>query len=240
MTSEKITCAYCDTVNDSVNARCIACGAPLEREPLRDFTPRVTRVNVPPTEKPVSVPKPAKPAAAAKSVAQPPGEGIRQAAQRADELYHLAWRGYALVWRTVAEALAIAVCALTVGMLGGMFKQGFTAVLGGLLLGAVVGSVRKSWIWSLLSAPLGLLAGILLWLPAWALGAGPRGIMFSALVFAIIGALLGGRRERWQRRGGWEQTRPFLGAAGGGALAVVGLLIGMALRVLFVRIFAAL
>lgn len=211
----------------------MACGAPLERQPLRDLTPRVTIVDAPPAKTPAPVPKPAKPAESVKPAAQPLPKEIRQAAQIADDLYNRAWRGYALVWRTAAEAIAIAVCALTLGILGGMFEQGFPAVLGGLLLGVAVGGVRKNWILSLVSAPLGLLVGILLWLPAWALGAGPRGITFSALVFAMIGALLGGLRDRWRTRGAWEKARPFLGAAGGGALAVVGLLIGLALRALW-------
>ncbi|GAB4405036.1 MAG: hypothetical protein OHK0052_27290 [Anaerolineales bacterium] len=230
MNPEKITCSYCDTVNPAAEARCAACGAPLEREPLRDLTPRVTIVDAPPAKTPAPVPKPVKPAAPA---AQPLPKQVHQAAKSADDLYNMAWRGYALVWRTAAEVVAIAVCALTLGILDGIFEQGFVGVLGGLLVGVAVGSVRKNWVWSLVSAPLGLLAGILLWLPAWALGAGARGITFSAFAFAIVGALLGGYRDRWRTRGAWEKARPFLGAAGGVALAGIGLLLGLALRAIW-------
>ena len=71
------------------------------------------------------------------------------------------------------------------------------------------------------------LLGVLIW----ALGSGPQVMVYTGLLFAVIGAVIGGRRSLpFEHRNCWEKTRPLLGAAGGFAFGILGALLGWGIR----------
>jgi hypothetical protein len=61
----------------------------------------------------------------------------------------------------------------------------------------------------------------------WVLGGSPKVMIYCAGIFAIIGAVIGSRRNlSFGRRNWWEKARPFLGGLGGFACGLLGALIG--------------
>jgi hypothetical protein len=201
-------CEYCATRNPWEATTCLACGGPLER-PLADPTPQVSTVTT--AEKPT----------------KPPTKDLRQATEKADELYFMAWNTYAIAWRTVGEAISIALTGFILGFIGGATATYFPGVLGAMLVGLAVGLTRKQFYLVLISAPAGLLLGLGLGALSWMLGSGPQIMVYTGMVFAIIGAVLGGRRKPpFRRRNCWEKARPFLGTLGGFAFGLFGTLLG--------------
>jgi hypothetical protein len=94
-----------------------------------------------------------------------------------------------------------------------------------------VGLTRKQFYIVLISAPAGLLLGLGLGAAIWFLGGGPQVMVYTGLVFAIIGAILGGRRSlSFRHRNCWEKSRPFLGALGGFVFGLLGSLLGWGIR----------
>ena len=205
---QNIICAYCATSNPAEANTCLACGGPLERPPA-DPTPKVTTVTT--SAKPTP----------------PPTEDIRKATEKADEVYFTVLNTYAIAWRTVGEAISIALIGFILGFIGGATATYFPGVLGAILVGLAVGLTRKQFYLVLISAPAGLLLGLGLGAASWILGSGPQIMVYTGMVFAIIGAILGGRRNPpFRRRNCWEKARPLLGALGGFVFGLFGTLLG--------------
>ena len=208
---QRILCDYCNTVNDAEASTCQACGAPIMR-PVVPVEPKVT--------------VPEEPAQPAFSEAD-----LRKAADKADEVYFTLWNTYAIAWRTLGEAIAIALTGFVLGFLGGVTWQYFPGVLGAGLVGLAVGLTRKQFYFALISAPAGLLLGLGPGALVWALGGDAAVMVYTGLVGAILGAIVGARRNLpFGKRNCWERARPFLGLLGGLAFGLLGTLIGWGLR----------
>ena len=206
--ARRIICEYCATSNPWEANTCLACGGPLTR-PKVDLEPKFTPVQS--SEKP----KPDQ------------SEDVKKAAEKADELYFIAWNTYAIAWRTVGEAIAIALTGFILGFVSGATQVIFPGVLGAVLVGLAVGLTHKQFYIALISAPAGLLLGLGLGAAIWFLGGAPQVMVYTGLVFAIAGAVLGERRSLpFRRRNCWEKARPFLGALGGFVFGVLGALLG--------------
>jgi hypothetical protein len=206
--SQRIICEYCATSNPWEANTCLACGGPLTR-PAADPTPRITTVTTP--EKP----------------AKPPTEELLKVGEKADEVYFTVLNTYAIAWRTLGEAISIGLTGFILGFVGGSTGVFFPGVLGAILVGLAVGFTRKQFYVVLISAPAGLLLGLGLGATVWALSGGPQVMVYTGLVFAIVGAILGGRRSLpFGRRNCWEKSRPLLGALGGLAFGLLGTLSG--------------
>jgi ribosomal protein L40E len=206
--SQNIICEYCSTSNPWEANTCLACGGPIIR-PLADPTPQITTV---PTQN-----KPPK----------PDTEDLLKVGEKADEVYFTVLNTYAIAWRTVSEAISIALTGFILGIVGGVTGVYFPGILGAILVGMAVGLTRKQFYLVLVSAPAGLLLGFGLGAAVWILGGGPQVMVYTGLVFAITGALLGGRRSPpFARRNCWEKSRPLLGAFGGFAFGLLGTLLG--------------
>jgi hypothetical protein len=204
----RIVCEYCKTSNPRDAGACLACGGPLVR-PKVDLEPKVTTVQS--SEEPEQI----------------QSEDIQKAAEKADDLYFMAWNTYAIAWRTVGEAIAIALTGFILGFVGGATESIFPGILGATLVGLAVGVTRKQFYIVLISAPAGLLLGLGFGAAIWFLGGVPQVMVYTGLVFAITGAFIGGRRSLpFKHRNCWEKSRPFLGALGGFVFGILGSLIG--------------
>lgn len=209
MLNNQIVCAWCQTLNSAAEAACIACGAPIEKlQPVLPSSPPAPPV--PPVD-----------------VLAPKIQELKQAGENLDEAYSGALKAYSLLWRTLGEIFAIALTAFLLGLLGGMAHLAPLGVVGGAVVGLVVGRVVKSFWWHLLT-PLGLLIGAIIGLLPWALGAGPAGMFFSALLFALLAVWLG--RSSVVATGWWQRLRPWLGTAGGLLFGMLGALLGLSLE----------
>jgi len=203
-----VVCEYCATQNPGEANTCLACGGPLT-QPKTNLEPEVT--TVPSDDKPSQIQT----------------EDIKKATEKADELYFMAWNTYAIAWRTVGEAIAIALTGFILGFIGGATGTLFPAIFGATLVGLAVGLTRKQFYIVLIGAPAGLLFGLGLGAVGWLLGSAPQVMAYTGLVFAIIGAIVGGKPSiPFQNRTCWERSRPFLGASGGFIFGAIGALIG--------------
>ena len=206
--SQKNICEYCSTTNPWQANTCLACGGPLPR-PLADPTPQVTTITTPA--------KPEKPGT----------EDLLKVGEKADDIYFTVFNTYAIAWRTLGEAISIALTSFILGLVGGVTEVIFPGIFGAILVGLAVGITRKQFYIVLISAPAGLLLGLGLGAAVWALGGGPQVMVYTGMVFAIIGAVLGGRRSLpFGRRNCWEKSRPLLGAFGGFGFGLLGTLLG--------------
>jgi hypothetical protein len=204
----KVICEYCKTRNPWESQTCLACGGPLTH-PKPKSTPNVTTVDI---EEPSNL---------------EPEAVIQETTEKADEIYFTVWNTYAIAWRTLGEAIAIALCSFILGLLGGATGIVFPGILGGVLVGLAVGLTRKQFYIVLISAPAGLLLGLGFGAAIWFLGGGPQVMVYTGLVFAIIGAIIGGKSSiPFGRRNCWEKARPLLGAVGGFVFGVFGTLLG--------------
>lgn len=210
----RLVCAYCNSVNEAGGKNCVACGAAL---PAAVFPDPVAQANkISPSD--VQLPP------------DPDVERLKEAGKKAEQVYSTALNAYAVLWRTLGEALAIAVAAFALGLIGGATGAAFAGLLGAALMGGVVGSVVKHYLLVAISAPLGALLGAGVWGLAWALGAGPGGMVYAASLGAIVLAWVGGRRILPGKQNIWERLRPFLGALGGVLFALLGVGLGLGLR----------
>ena len=201
--SRKLVCEYCTTVNPWDAKSCLACGGPLTR-PKVDLEPKVTTVK------------------SDEKAPKPQSEDIKKAAEKADDVYFTLWNTYAIAWRTVGEAISIALTGFILGFVGGATGAIFPGILGAILVGLAVGLTRKQFYIVLISAPAGLLLGLGLGALTWALGSGPQTMVYTGLFFAIVGAVLGGRRNLpFSQRNCWEKARPVLGALGGLGFGII-------------------
>ena len=203
---DRIICEYCATSNPWEATTCLACGAPLTR-PRVELTPKITTVSTPPPK--VS------------------NEDIRKASEKADDVYFTVLNTYVIAWRTLGEAISIGLTGFILGFIGGATGVYFPGILGAVLVGVAVGFTRKQFYITLISAPAGLLLGLGLGVIVWALGSNPQVMVYAGLVFAIVGAILGGRRSMpFGKRNCWEKSRPLLGALGGFAFGLLGTFLG--------------
>ena len=212
MTKKKIVCEYCDSVNNTDIGTCLACGAPL-----------IVRFPRPATK---SLPVKSKQFPQSKPESRPEAQ-LLKVGEKAEEGYFAVMNTYAIAWRTLGEAVAIAVAGFILGFVGGATEMFFPGVFFAMALGVAVGLTRKNFYLVLASAPVGTLIGLAVGAIPWVLGSAPQVMVFSAGVFAIIGALTAGRKNLpFGRRNWWEKARPFLGGLGGFLFGLLGALLG--------------
>ena len=214
---EKITCTFCNTLNDPAAKTCIGCGAPLEAPAP------------PPVIQPV---QPAfRPAQATSPFGSTDSQKLQDGAQQVERLYAGATSIYRTAWSITGDAIAIAIVAFILGIAGGATGMRIWGVLGAMLVGLIIGYAEQSFWMTIVASPVAALVGIGLGAIVWASGAGPKGMVFIATGLACIGALVGSRR-RTAPLGCSAAVRPLLGAAGGFLFALLGLLIGLAIHAL--------
>jgi hypothetical protein len=203
-------CEYCDTQNPKIIKLCQACGAPIEFHPP-DLEPTI----------------PDKKTGIKNRLASSSEEEIRKATQKLDGAYFTVMNTYAIAWRTVGEGIAIAVSAFIIGCVGGTTRMVFWSILGAIAVGIAVGITQKNFYVALISTPgaaiLGLFMGAIFWISG-----NPKGAVFIVTIFAVFGAILGGRRRpAFNSRNWWEKLRPILGAVGGLVFGILGALLGL-------------
>ncbi|MBN1665689.1 MAG: zinc ribbon domain-containing protein [Anaerolineales bacterium] len=212
-----LICPYCQTANPPEQGHCLACGAPLPAQAAPQ----------PPHPKPIS---PGQRAPAIQPGQEGPAEQIRKVTEKTDDLYFTVLNTYAIAWRTLAEAVSIALVAFVLGLIGGATSLHFFGILAGGLVGLCVGWARKNFYLTLAGAPLGLLLGLAVGAILWATGNNPQWLLLCATLPAMVAALLGNRPQgAYRRRNWWEKARPFLGLLGALAFAIPGMLLGWAL-----------
>jgi hypothetical protein len=213
----KIACSYCNTLNDTAAKTCVGCGAPLE-------APVVQQV-VQPFQSVQPVFKPAQTGTPFDSL---DSQKLQDGAQQVEKLYAGATNVYRSAWGVTGDAIAIAMVAFALGIVGGATGMGVWGVLGAMLVGLIIGYAEQSFWMTVIAAPVAALIGIALGAIAWAAGLGPKVMVFAATGLACIGALIGSRR-RSAPLGCSAAVRPALGAAGAFLFALLGLVIGLAI-----------
>ncbi len=186
MSGKTRVCPYCGSANPEERRLCLACGAPLDvvtKEPL-DLEPKVTVVRAP-------APEPTK----KKPSRTQSDEDLKKVTDTAEKVYNTALYTYSVAWRTAAEAIAIALVALIIGIIGGATGMQVFGILGAAAVGLAVGYVSKRFYLTLLSAPAGALVGLGLSGVLWALSVSPKAMVFMVTAFGIIGAVIGGHRH---------------------------------------------
>ncbi len=225
MASNKISCAYCATLNTPTSSNCIACGAPI-------VLPRFQPVSVTDAAESLTLPthleslQPEVPS-------QPLGDQVKEGIAAVGAGLGLAGIG-GFFFRTLAEALAILTAALIIGFSagrvtpfpGGWFMFLLLGVGGSALLGLAVGSVTKLSIFVLFSAPFGALLGVGAALAFKLNSPGTPWLPLLAIAGACLLALLGGRSNRSARFAGYQRFRPLLGAIGGIIFGLIGFGVG--------------
>ncbi len=218
----KIACTYCNTLNDPSAKTCIGCGAPLEAPaPQQTYPPQ--RVG-----QPFQTP-PAQATRATSPFGTPESQRLQEGAQQVDRLAAGATRAYRTAWSVTGDAIATAMVAFGLGIIGGATGMGFWGLAGAALVGLIIGFAEQSFLLTLIGAPAGALVGVVVWAFAWLAGAGPTGMVFTATGLACLGALVGSRR-RTTPMGCGGAVRPVLGAGEGFVVSLVGLVIGLAIR----------
>lgn len=221
--AQRRICPYCQTSNPASHQHCLACGAPLPATtPAKATQPQPTAIRNP------QMPQAAK---------QLNSTQLRQAAEKTDDMYFTVLNTYAIAWRTLAEAISIALVAFVLGLIGGSTGLHVWGLLAALCVGSSVGWARKNFYLTLAGAPLGLILGLALGAVLWATGGSPQLLLPCATLPALAAALLGSRPQGlYRRRNLWEKARPFLGAGGALACALPGMLLGWGLSALLQNI----
>lgn len=204
-------CEYCATANAYEALSCMACGAPLPKLAAMPVTPAAAA-------------KKTSPVIPSKKL-----ETARKGGEDVDKLFTNAMYAYSVVWRTVAEALAITAVGLGIGIAAGVTGAPLLGVAGGLLIGLAVGWPIKMAYLTFIMAPAGMVVGAVFGLGLWALGL-PRLVVLPMIALAVMGGWLGGQRVPYARRNAWEKMRPFLGALGGFGMGILGTMIGWGLQ----------
>ena len=213
----KISCTYCNTLNDPASKTCVGCGAPLGvPAPQQAYRPQ-------------TIQQPFQPAQSTSPFDSPSSQKLQDGAQQVERLYAGAASAYRTAWSVTSDAIAIALVAFALGVIGGATGMGFWGIVGATLVGLIVGYAEQSFWLTIVASPAGALMGIAVWAIAGGMGAGPKGMVFTATGLACIGALIGSRR-RTTPLGCGGAVRPVLGAFGGFCVALIGLLIGLAIR----------
>jgi hypothetical protein len=124
MTDKKL-CLYCQTINSSGLESCAACGAPLTT------TPQILNSEKEKKSIPVAEIKP-KPEKEYLDTAKKLGKD-------ADELSKQVWGAYGLFWRTVGEAITIALVSFGLGVIGGATSLPIWGIIAGIGFGVIYG-----------------------------------------------------------------------------------------------------
>ena len=194
----KITCSFCNTLNDAAEKTCVGCGAPLEAPAPQQVT------------RPQPVPQVFQPAQTSSPLDSADSQKLQDGAQQVEKLYAGAANAYRTAWSVTSDAIAIAMVAFALGVVGGATGMGFWGVLGALLAGLVIGYTEQSFWVNVIAPPAGALVGIVVWGIAWAAGAGPKGMVFAATGLACLGALI--RRPQTHHAPGMRCSRaPVVG-----------------------------
>jgi hypothetical protein len=139
---------------------------------------------------------------------------------------------YSTAWRTLSEAIAIAVIAFVFGIVGAVSDLGILAFSAAIILGVVIGSVVKGFWATLIGAPTGVFLGVVIGIFLWATGASPLWVILFMTVGGILGALIGSHRNPGGRNW-WERFRPWFGALGAALFVLIGLFVGEGVQQLF-------
>jgi hypothetical protein len=152
-------------------------------------------------------------------------EDARQAGVQVEKLFYGALGAYGTVWRTLAEAISIALTAFVLGVAGAAMDTEGWAVLGALLMGVVVGLARKSFWPTLFGAPVGAFLGVVVGVVLWMLGFGAQPMIFSMAGLAVVGAWLGSA-PMFGYKNWWGRLRPVFGFFGALLFVILGMLVG--------------
>ena len=217
-----VLCGYCGWKNPDGTERCQACGAPLE------YTAA--------TETRVSVIEEAPPPYEEQLIADTlPATDTLQEGLKAAGLAAGAVGVGSVLLRVAAQGFAIAFSSFVVGFSAGATAASpyepsrihlLTAIIGGALLGIVIPLVRKRSIWTLLAAPLGSVTGLLV--SNYALSMPGRSMPWAAqlsLGFALLFAVIGGKRSRGVPVRCLRALQPVLGGIGGVLFALAGYIV---------------
>ena len=199
-----IPCQYCRTNNSARAKTCIACGSPIEKPKQ----PKTKTKKIPTTPEDKAI------------------QEMKAVGEKADDVYFTVMNTYAIAWRTIGEAISIAISATIIGLVGGATGMHAIGVIGAILTGIAVGLTRKNFYIVLISAPAGAIIGLIIGGIFWLL-ISPKIMVFVVVTLATLGAVLGGKfKQPFNRRKLWEKIRPFLGGLGGLAFGVIGMLVG--------------
>jgi len=205
-----ITCEYCGSGNLDTERTCLACGAVLPGVRKQKKVDRdISHQNIPDIK----------------------AGDIQEVGEDIDELYKKGLYVYSAFWRTLAEALVIALCGFAIGITAGATGLVVWGVIGATLVGFAVGWSIKMSLLTLLITPLGIVIGTLAGLIFWAFGGGAGIFVFTLTLFTVLATLIGGRRVTFRYRRFWEKLRPFLGLSGGFLFGLLGVLLGLGLEI---------
>lgn len=226
-----IICSYCSAVNPAGSHLCLACGAPIELPvipPLRVTTVADPAVIPTPTAAVSNKPRPdTTPQQITDAVdAAPLSEELKDGLKVVGATLGTFSLG-GILFKTAAEAAAIAFSSLLIGYSSGTGRHIFIAILGGIIIGFAVGSVTKRSIWVMLSAPAGTILGMLVSLAVNPLMPSLPWTPILAIAGGTLFALLGSFRRRSSGVMKWyERVRPLLGLTGGFIFTLIGYAIG--------------
>ena len=150
--------------------------------------------------------------------------------EKVDKAASTAFYIYSLFWRTLAEAIAIAITGFAIGLVGGATGMALWGVVGAATVGIVVGFTIKIYYFTIISAPAGIIAGAVFCVLLWVLGAPPSLDVFVLTLFTSLAAYIGGSRSPYRHRNWWEKIRPLLGAIGGLISGLLGMGIGVGIQ----------
>lgn len=228
MANASLTCIYCGANNPAGTNRCNSCGAPIEipvMPPVRVTINNTPSRNITPpvtAQRAETTPEQIRDALDAAPINDQLKDGLKAVGLGIGAL------GVGTFFaRTAAEAAAIAFSTFMVGYLSGPTRSALIALAGGLVIGLMVGLAVKRPIWALLSAPFGIILGAIAGkvfqssLPTLPLAA------LLALAGGALFAIIGSRRSSTNVVAKWYgRLRPFLGMAGGLLFALLGYVIG--------------
>lgn len=201
-----VTCPYCGTSVPADDALCPACGAPVtvERPALPPVQPRLT---VPTPPKPVALPKQT--------------DAVVEAGHKVYSVYYH-------FWRAVADILIIALVAFSLGLIGAAVGLPVAGIIAALLAaGTVVVTTHRILLVTFFTPLAGLLLGSLIWVCPWTIGAGPKGMVFTAALFTMGATRLWAIRTYWR---GWDWVRLVLGLVEALIFGLLGILLAAAMH----------
>ncbi len=214
----KKLCLYCQTINPSDEISCIACGALLTSKSQTDAIV-IEKKNIPVVK-----------------INNNPEKAFLETAKKvgkeADHFSLQAWGFYGLLWRTVAEAVTIAVVSFGLGVIGGATSLPFWGIVLGISFGVLVGFVFKSYLWLLVGTPIGFVIGAVIGILLSLFGFGPKIILIIVFVFSSLSVYIGGQFKNSKQKNRYEKFRPYLGGAGGLVFSLIGMGIGLGLSAL--------
>lgn len=221
MKEQKI-CEYCSTINSKKNSFCMACGGPLPKAPqIKPIKPKFQNPSEVISQKPTYQ---------ATKTAKKVGSDV-------DKAYRGAWNAYGLFWRTLGEAIIIALISFGLGVIGGATGIPGWGVATGIVFGILVGLVVKSYLWMLIGTPVGFVLGALIGAVITVFGFSPKIILFVVFITSAASVLIGAHIRKNAHKNIYEKIRPALGGLGGLVFALLGMGIGFGLSALITNIF---